>query len=56
MSTVLLKNCQAVVSCNPNDEVFSNVDLLIKDGFIAKIAKNLAGTTDEIIDCKDFVI
>ena len=50
MSTLLIKNIQALVSCDDNDTVYENVDLYAKDGVIRAIAPSLPETADTVLD------
>ena len=50
MSTLLLKNLLAVVTCNKDDRLLHNVDILCEDGRIAAIGENLAVAADRVID------
>ena len=48
--TILIRNAAAIVSCDANDTVYKNADLLIKGPQIAKIGPKLADPADEVID------
>ena len=50
MSTLLIKNISQLVTCDDNDQVLQNVDVLCKDGFIEKIAPCLDAAADQTID------
>ena len=34
MSTLLIRNCRAIVTCDDGDRVYENADLFCQDGFI----------------------
>lgn len=50
MSSLLLKNLKAVVTCDANDTVLRGVDIFCEDGKIAAIGENLNRTADRVID------
>ena len=50
MSTLLIKNISQLVTCDDNDRVLNNVDVLCKDGFIEQIGAGLDAAADRIID------
>ena len=50
MSTLLLKNLQAVVTCDEHDRVLHRVDILCENGRLAAIGENLAADADRVID------
>ena len=50
MSTLLLRNCRAIVSCDDAERVYENSDLLCRDGFIEAIGPNLEQTADQVVD------
>ena len=47
--TTLIKNAGAIVSCDANDTVYYNSDILIQGPKILQIGKNIKETADEII-------
>ncbi len=49
MSTLLVKNIKALVSCDGQDNVYENVNLFCKDGLIEYIGSD-AKEADEVID------
>lgn len=50
----LIRNAQAIVSCDEKDTVYKNSDLLIEDQKIIEIGQNLSSVgVDEIIDGKN---
>ena len=48
--TTLIKNAGAVVSCDGDDTVYYDCDILIQGPEIMRIAKNIKELSDEIID------
>ena len=42
MSNILLKTCDAIVTCDENDTVYRNSDLLVKDSAIDKISSDIS--------------
>ncbi len=51
MKKVLIKNAQAIVSCDEKDTVYKNTDILIEGQMIVEIGENLSAEgVDEIID------
>jgi cytosine/adenosine deaminase-related metal-dependent hydrolase len=50
MSSLLVKNLRAVVTCDDEDRVLHNVDLYCIDGFLRQIGPGLNREADEIID------
>ncbi len=50
MSTLLIKNLQAIVTCDDNDTMLENADLYIEDNRITAIGKNLDKAADRVID------
>ena len=50
MSTLMLRNLQALVTCDDADQVLQNVDLYCEDGWIRAIGPNLPQTAEETID------
>ena len=55
MSTLLLKNLRAVVTCDENDSVLRNVDLYCEDGVITAVGKALNRNADRVIDGADLL-
>lgn len=54
MEKTLIKNASAIVTCNNKDEVLNDCDILIEDGIIKEINKNIKKDEGmEIIDAKD---
>ncbi len=52
MATLLLKNISALVTCDDEDRILRDADLLCKDGFITQIGQNLTCDADEVLDCR----
>ena len=53
MSTLLIKNLDAVVTCDPSDSMPVHTDILIEDGLIRQIAPDLEApeaSSDRVID------
>ena len=50
MSTLLLQNIRALVSCDDADTVYENVDLYAANGVVQAIGASLPHTADRIID------
>lgn len=50
MSALLVKNLQALVSCDDSDHVYNAVDLYCENGFIRAIGPNLSQTAGTVID------
>ena len=50
MSTLLIRNCRAIVTCDDGDRVYENVDLLCQDGFIQAIGPALSHQADDVLD------
>lgn len=56
VKTILIKGARAIVTCDANDSVYFNSDILIQGPKILKIGQNLEGDFDEVIDAKDHFI
>lgn len=54
MSSLLVKNLQAVVTCGDTDAVLHSVDLYCEDGFLRAIGPHLPYTGDETVDGSHF--
>jgi len=50
MSTLLIRNCRAIVTCDDGDRVYENADLLCQDGFIQAIGPALSHQADDVLD------
>ncbi|MEM2904867.1 MAG: amidohydrolase [Candidatus Bathyarchaeia archaeon] len=48
--SILIKDCEWVVTQNGDRQVFRDASVLIEDGLIAAIGEHLDGGTDEVID------
>jgi 5-methylthioadenosine/S-adenosylhomocysteine deaminase len=56
MKAILLKHC-TLVSMNPKEnKIQNNIDILIREGKISKIASGINNNGAETIDCNDKVI
>ena len=56
MAKKLIKNAYAIVTCDANDNVFYESDLLIDGPAIVKIGKNIEAEDAEVIDASDKII
>ena len=59
MSTLLVKNIRSIISCDKQDNVYENVDLLCEDGLIKSIVPaggDAVVTADTVIDGKDMFL
>lgn len=56
MQKIIIKSAKAVVTCNENNDIFYNIDLLIDGPQITKIEKNIIDPDARIIDGKDLFI
>jgi len=52
MSKVLIKNARAIISCDGQDRVYYDTDMLIDGPRIVKIGKNLSDNEAEVIEAK----
>lgn len=52
MSKLLIKNIDTVVTCDANDRILVNYDILIEENMIVEIGENLSSEDAEIIDGK----
>ena len=55
MSTLLIKNVKHLVTCDESDNVYSNVNVLAKDGVITYIGKD-EKVADDVIDASNMVM
>lgn len=55
MATLLLKQIDALVTCDDENRVLHGVDLYCKDGFIRAIGPNLPQTAETVIDCRNML-
>lgn len=51
--TILIRNAKAIVTCDEQDRVYENADLLVRGPQIVKIGKNINEPADETIDATD---
>ncbi len=49
--TILLKNVRAIVTCDAENKVWNDADILVEGPRIAKIGPALSDPADEVIDC-----
>ena len=54
--TTLIRNAQAIVTCDAKDQVYRNADILIKGPKIVKIGQHLSDRADEIIDASGKIV
>ena len=52
MSSVLLKNISAAVTCDGEDRLLRDADVLCQDGVIAAMGRRLPEAADEVLDCR----
>lgn len=52
-STILIRNARAIVTCDGQDRVYYDSDMLIQGPKIVKIGKNLTDPHDQEIDATD---
>lgn len=50
---ILIRNAKAIVTCDSEDRVYFDADMLIEGPKIVKIGQNLADPYDEVIDAAD---
>lgn len=50
---ILIQNAKAIVTCDSQDHVFQNADMLIEGPRIVKIGQHLTDPHDEVIDATD---
>lgn len=51
MSTLLLRNIRAAVTCDDGDRCLEGIDILCRDGFIQEMGPALSAQAEETIDC-----
>jgi hydroxyatrazine ethylaminohydrolase len=51
--TILIRGARAIVTCDAEDRVYANADLLVQGPKILKIGSNLTEPYDEVIDATD---
>ena len=54
-STILIRNARAIVTCDGQDRVYYDSDMLIQGPKIVKIGKNLTDPHDQEIDATDIL-
>lgn len=54
--TILVKNARAIVTCDGEDRVFYDADLLVQGPKIAKIGQRLEDPADEVIDASGMFV
>ena len=52
MGTLLLKGIQALITCDGEDRMLRDVDLLCADGMIRQIGRDLPCQAEETVDCR----
>lgn len=55
MATLLLKNIHTLVTCDGQDRVLRDVDVLCKDGWIRQIGPELQAGAGEQLDCRELL-
>lgn len=50
---ILIKNASAIVTCDKQDTVYKNSDMLIQNGFIQEIGKGLSAQDAHVIDASN---
>lgn len=56
MTKILLKNIHTIVSCDSNDTVYRDCDMLVGSSQILQIGKDLEDNEAQVIDCSSKVI
>ena len=52
MAQILIKNAKAIVTCDAEDRVYRDCDMLIDGPAIMEIGKDLAAEGAEVVDAK----
>ncbi|MBQ3108489.1 MAG: amidohydrolase family protein [Clostridia bacterium] len=52
MSKILIKNADAIITCDKDDRLLRNCDILVEDNRIAAIGENLSAEGAEVINAK----
>ena len=53
---ILIRNAESIVSCDGNDTVYHDTDILIENGFIKEIGKNISTDDSKIIHAEHKII
>ena len=53
MEQLLFKNVRAIITCDPEDRVFYDADILVEGPAISAIGKDLDAPGAQVIDCCD---
>ena len=53
---IILKNVYALVTCDNKDNMYKNVDILVKNGEIIKIEKDIVDESAIVKDCSNLII
>jgi len=53
---ILIRNAESIVSCDENDTVYHDADILIENGFIKEIGKNISTDDSKIIHVEHKII
>ncbi|HQP45838.1 MAG TPA: amidohydrolase [Flexilinea sp.] len=53
---ILIRNAESIVSCDENDTVYHDADILIENGFIKEIGKNISTDDSKIIHAEHKII
>lgn len=54
--SLLFKNIRHLISCDDQDQIYEGVDLLVRDGVIETIDKQLQEEADVMVDASDLVV
>ena len=52
MASLLLKGISAAITCDGDDHLYQDVDILCRDGVITAMGPSLAEEADEVLDCR----
>jgi cytosine/adenosine deaminase-related metal-dependent hydrolase len=52
MSSILIKNCNLISMDSNRSKIEYNIDILVKNGKISKIEKNIIEQTDQIVEAE----
>ena len=53
---IILKNIYALVTCDNKDNMYKNVDILVKNGEIIKIEEDIVDESAIVKDCSNLII